>query len=366
MRNRKILLLGSLFMLFILVGCSSSSGGGDDSNSSGSIVGTITDQSSDLGAIVPIKVLVIEENPTADSTDTTNLTIVKETTISSGSSYTINEIPDGEYYVIAYKDLNGNGEIDVSDSSGPLDSAGFYGMDVGDEAQQIVISGDEELGIDFEIESQATPITIAGTVETAFSEEAVNGAVIEIYGTNDMKVAETTTDNAGLFSFASQIIDGKYYLEAVEESYLPTLSPYFEVVDGSLVWGERDNIVAEDDLFIAMLTATEAEGVGYTEGTGLIGGETAEVDATSYERIYGASVELNPSSGTIGYMDDAGVNYDLTETQSSGGAGFVIKDVSPGNYTLTASENNYSFDEYELKVEADKITIFDFVNGIVY
>ncbi|MFO7820414.1 MAG: carboxypeptidase-like regulatory domain-containing protein, partial [Halanaerobacter sp.] len=318
MGNKKILLLSALFISFLLVGCSSSSGG-DDSVSSGSIVGTITDQSSDLGAIVPIKVLVIEENPTADSTDTTNLTIVKETSISSGSSYTINEIPDGEYYAIAYKDLNGNGEIDVSDSIGPLDSAGFYGMDAGDEAQQIVISGSEEVGIDFGIESQATPITIAGTVETAFSETAINGAAIEIYGTNDLKVAETTTDSAGLFSFTDQIIDGKYYLEAAEDSYLPTLSPYFEIVDGSLVWGTRDNILAEDDLFIAMLTTTEAEGIGYTENSSMVAGETAEVDLTSYDKIYGASVELTPSSGTIGYMDDNGVDYDLTETQSSGG-----------------------------------------------
>jgi len=81
--------------------------------------------------------------------------------------------------------------------------------------------------------------------------------------------------------------------------------------------------------------------------------EAAEVKDSMGDPITDATASINPAA-TIKYLDENGEpDPGLTSTSS---AGFVlITDVSPGNYTLSISHNDHTFEPsfYNADVEAD-------------
>lgn len=374
MKKFTIVLL--VMALAIMGGCSNDggSGNGDSLVGDGKIMGTIENINTNLGAILPVHVFVIETNPD-EITDPSSIldNYIAETTVEADDatyadySYSISEVPDGEYYVVAYKDLNGNAEIDVSEA-GPLDAAGFYGMSETSETAEAVIieDGETTTGIDFIIGSTADT-NIGGNMGSVYdgmTVETIEGAEVELYGTAGIKVAESvsTTNSSGTYSFSSgTIIDGEYYLKVSKNGYLTSITPLFVQVlytdttphmtnsYWSVVSGAQDSRTEIGTGYypnVYLLTETAAADYGYTSGSALIAAGVPETVGS------GAVGILNPESGTIHYLDDTGLNIDDTLTATSSSGWFVIDGVAAGDdYTITANHDTYNFYEHKLIVE---------------
>ena len=371
-----------ILALLIIGGCSNSLIDNSGGSSDVSIMGTIENMKPNLGTILPVHVLLIEENPyEVEVFELANLTVIAETTVESNDttyetySYSFNEVPAGEYYVMAYKDLNGNGEIDVSEQ-GPIDAGGYYGLTEETEDGEIVVvsKGDTITGINFMIDSVAKTNegneqydVALGSVCDAMTEENLAGIEVEIYGTAGIKVAESViTISSGVYYFPhGTIINGEYYLKVTKDGYLTYLSPlfiqtynseeeeylletYWSVLSG--VKNYKVDVGASGNYpKIYMLSEEDAEDYGYSPDSSLIAGQVSII-------FEGAEAVLNPASGEVGYIGAEGtINYELEGTQSDGEGWFVVKDVESGDYTITAA-HDYDFYEYKLKVEKDAYT----------
>ena len=372
---RKIIVFIFLILAIAVIGgCSGNSSNGDGV---GEIIGTIDDQSN-LGETLPIYVMVIEEDPTADSTDFNSLTMISETITDSNGNYSLSEIPAGQYYVVAYKDLNGNAELNVA-SEGPIDAAGFYGLSNGnDNPEMVTVTGGETTtDIDFPLDSNAKTnfFEIQGRVFDIMTEDKLEGVEVELYGTAGIKITESVISaDDGYYTFpADSIIDGEYYLKASlnGSDYLSSVTPLVIQIseetgntppmNTSVYWSVTDDTVNDNLLIgvwdypdIGLISESFATDFGYTQGSGLIGGSIG---------ISGSQVILNPDSGNIGYIDGQTEEIDYTAVTSQG-EGFAVKDVGAGNYTITANYDMNDFYEHELKIEEDTFTFTDIITTI--
>ena len=297
------------------------------------------------------------------------MTIIAEKTVDSDDSsyetysYNLNDVPAGEYYVVAYKDLNGNGELDIT-QDGPIDAAGCFGMSEESEiAEKVVVSEDEMVtGIDFAIENvgYANFFDAVGNVIT-INEAPIEGVKIELFGTAGIKVYESIYSNeSGEFIINGNnsnnvgIVDGEYYIKASGADYLNTVTPHFVQITTenettppttsrtywSISGEENDDVIigAWELPPIMMITQTEAEYYGYT-GSSLIGGDIG---------IVGSKVIITPERGVIGYINGAEqADYDL---ESSQGNGYVIKDLEVGDYIITAEHDSSEFYNFKLTI----------------
>ena len=343
---------------------------------SGKIVGTIENMKTELGTILPVHVFVIEENPTEKNFDPANMTIIAETTVDSDDdsyetySYNLKNVPVGEYYVVAYKDLNGNGEIDVTED-GPIDAAGFFGMsEESDIAEKVDVNKDETVtGIDFSIENVGYTnfFEAVGTVST-INGDPIEGVEIELFGTAGIKVYESIYSNeSGEFSINGGhsnnigIVDGEYYIRASGTNYLTTVTPYFVQITTenettppttsrtywSISGEENDDVKigAWELPPIMMITQTEAEYYGYSTGSSIIGGDIGPA---------GSEVIITPESGVIGYINaEEQADYNL---ESSQGSGYVIKEVEAGDYAITAENDISDFYDFKLTIGEDEFS----------
>lgn len=122
--------------------------------------------------------------------------------------------------------------------------------------------------------------------------------------------------------------------------------------------GQREFDVA-GDLIIISIAKRDAiyNAVGITRDTKK--GDIAGVVVNDKDQaLVGAEVTINPSSGIVYYIDDNG-NPDLSLTKTGSSGKFIILNVTPGNYELTATLEGYTFSPtisvYEGAITADAL-----------
>ncbi len=375
---KKIIVVLLILALIVIGGCSD-----DDSENNyqgnGEILGAVENLKPDMGQILPVQIMVIEENPTKNNFDPNEMTIIAETTVENDDnsyenySYNLKDIPAGEYYIVAFKDLNGNGQIDFLED-GPLDAGGYFGKSEESEAaEKVVVSKDQTVtGLDFPINSVGYPnfFSLEGLVIN-LNEERIEGVEIELYGSAGIKVHESIVSNSqGSFKIDGEnsnsvgIVDGEYYIKASLEDadFLNTITPYFiqkttenettPPTTSKIYWSiddtENDDLLIGNWQFptITMITQKEAEDFGYTAGASLIGGDIG---------IENSEVIITPENGNIGYLNSERLpNYSLETSQ---GHGYIIKDVAAGDYNITAEHETSDFYEFKLTVAEDTFSL---------
>lgn len=343
---KKVLAVLLVIMLIGLVGCARKQNVVDNISGQGSITGTITGEEG--GPVpgsdgLPIKVLVIEEDPSSPSFDPEGIEPVAETTVTGSAdvAYMIEGVPAGTYYVVAWKDINGSGELEFNEAGDPIDAAGAFEGNEG-LAPVTVIANETLTGIDIELVSYAVASGISGTVEQYSNSVEIAGVEVTIYGSAGVELVAVTSNTSGYYEFIDMPA-GEYYLKATHPDYLNSLT-FNSYVSGII-----------DDYDITMITQSEAEGFGHTNpAMGMVGGV---LNNNSGNLLAGATVELVDSGGNpvgdVGYMINGEIDYAAISTDDSGI--FAIKDVPPGTYTLRVT-GSYTFPETTVHVEADSLT----------
>jgi hypothetical protein len=315
MKMRRLILLGILVLSLVLItacdgGLPGNGGDGDSLVGDGKIMGTIENFNAEAGQILDVHVMLLEELDVNGEIELDDL-IIAETTASSSDNYytyeySIDNIPEGEYYVAAFKDLNGNGSLDIGE--GPIDAFGFYGLpelsEIPDELEgppgnpePVVIEGDETVTeIDFPAFSVAltTIEDFNGVVYNASGDPLEAEVEVELYGTAGIKLAEGIHNSTtGEYYFEDLLVPGEYYIKTSSAGLMPSITPLFYLLNDSVIsdmpadlnlflWSAFDlDVLPEDPISlmvvdndgnceclpdILMYTEGEAEYWGYESG----------------------------------------------------------------------------------------------------
>ena len=226
-RKFGIVVLSVLVVSLLFTGCDSNIGGGsDDFGGIGEISGQIT---YDNGDVQGTNVILLNENP-ENTSSYEELSIVEVKTIDNNEgTYLFDDLSSGTYFVAAYKDKNGSGELEFDEF--PLEPANIYGEDSVPEA--IVIEDTTVTGINIDLsytEGDYPQYTVEVEVRS-IEGSPLEGALVVLYGKSGEQI-ETGTTVSGLLSFGS-IFDGEYYLEVTAEDsiYREAILPYYLLRD---------------------------------------------------------------------------------------------------------------------------------------
>lgn len=279
-----------------------------------------------------------------DSTgDYSDSNVVDQVSAGDDGSYSVSGLSSGNYYIFAFDDLNQNRSYDQ-------DEPGAYY--VNEYANPNLIPVEEGItveSVDVFIDNGGQENTgIYGEVMGASNEENISGATVNIYDSNG-PVSTTTTDDYSNFEFAD-LAPGDYYLEAIYTGYETTITQWFSL-------GNEGVMVP-----IILIDSTHPLLADFKSG-GFVVGSVEEFLDSQYEPVgvSGVEIALSLTSGTVGYitldsMGEMSVDYSATATTDTGEGRFLIKEVNPGSYDISATKNGYNFPTNSLKVEDGKIT----------
>jgi len=320
---------------------------------SGSITGTVTDAE--------------DGSPVAGATVSDG---TRTTTTDASGGYVIADVPPGTYEVVASKSGYENSSVTVT-----------------------VLEGDTAVA-DLSLTWIIVPGTIAGTVTDADDGSRIAGATV----TDGTRT--TTTDAAGEYAIAD-VAPGSYEVTASKEGYesssvmVTVLEGDTAVADLSLTWIIVPGIItgtvtdAEDGSRIAGATVTAGTRITTTDASGeytigdLLPG-TYEVTA-SKEGYESSSLMVTVSerntavadlsltriiipgtiTGTVTDADDgsriAGATVtDGTRTTTTDAAGeYVVADVAPGSYEVTAGKGGYESSSLMVTVSEGDTAVAD-------
>jgi len=179
------------------------------------------------------------------------LDIVVETYAESNGNYTIEGVPTGKYYVIAYKEVNGTNElefIEIDGSMEPVEPNGVYCDNETEEPLQIEVLSENLSDIDIALSTEADRYDISINVFAPLQgeEESVTDATISLYSKSGIIIGQTQSDSNGNATF-SGIYGGHYYLEASGASlgtisFVDTKTPVYEIM-------EQDDFEGSNDLY---------------------------------------------------------------------------------------------------------------------
>lgn len=179
------------------------------------------------------------------------LDIVVETYAESNGNYTIEGVPTGKYYVIAYKEVNGTNELEFTEIDGsmePVEPNGVYCDNETEEPLQIEVLSENLSDIDIALSTEADRYDIRINVFAPLQgeEESVTDATISLYSKSGIIIGQTQSDINGNATF-SGIYGGHYYLEASGASlgtisFVDTKTPVYEIM-------EQDDFEGSNDLY---------------------------------------------------------------------------------------------------------------------
>jgi len=191
-------------------------------------------------------------------------------------------------------------------------------------------------------------LDVNGSVEDE-EESPVSGVNVSVLGLG----ISDETDPSGNFTLNDLPDYSPCVIKLSKNNYKDT---YFE---GFINSEEMDE---EIDLFILSENAynqfLNQIGITHTAGKGDIGGSVGEDDG-----IAGAVVKVYDKDGNevncdVYYMDEEG-NLDSSLTQTTSDGGFVVPNLDPGFYYITAVKNNFEFQIVGIPVFGDGITIIE-------
>lgn len=194
------------------------------------------------------------------------------------------------------------------------------------------------------------PGSITGTLSMVSGVVASNVA-IELTQSSTGTKFSTTTDINGYYSFHN-VQDGRYLLRYVKSGYvtfnIPTIvSGLHKDISGNLLTSSE-------------ITQFFGPAHPYNSQKGLVG---AYVRSGRYAGLAGASVSISPATyDALGYQI-ADYSFDWTATSTILGYA-MFYNVTPGNYTLTASRSGYTMSPVsytDVPVLAGEITQVEFI-----
>lgn len=298
--------------------------------------------------VINAKVMVVEDY----AGEFSGANVFAEVVADETGFYSVSGLTAGEYYVLAYDDLNDDG---IPDMDEPM---GIYGDEFGP-LPVTVVDGQTTDYVDIFIGVMEMPegSFIAGMVEDesqSGGEDPVGleGASVYLYDSLGTLIKQTVSGPKGEFMF-DELTDGDYYLKAEYTEHVSTLTQIYTVNPEKGVFtpivmlGTDHPLLANQDL----------------ETKGFIGGSVMDYDpmADDYTWVSGATVTLSPLSGTVAYFDLDGdqmvINEEATATTESGEGRFTVMNVDSGNYSITASDGTQSFDNVPLVVKNGKFTM---------
>ena len=335
-RKFGIVVLSVLVVSLLFTGCDSNIGGGsDDFGGIGEISGQIT---YDNGDVQGTNVILLNENP-ENTSSYEELSIVEVKTIgNSEGTYLFDDLSSGTYFVAAYKDKNGSGELEFDEF--PIEPANVYGEDGVPEA--IVVEDSTVTGINIDLsytgEDYPQYTVEVEVIDPDDGGSPIVGATVVLYGKSGEKIENGPTDLNGLLSFDS-IFDGEYYLEVTAgENYKGTILPYYLLrdMDTDEDMSVRFDVPMFTNDFINILYGSGAEDELLL---GLLG--TAPVADES--------VSLNPSVSEedIAYVLMEGTEEMIFDFSSNS---FPSEIPSEPGYMLGIKNLSSSVDEYTLSI----------------
>ncbi|MCD6221883.1 hypothetical protein J7K25_06980, partial [bacterium] len=190
-------------------------------------------------------------------------------------------------------------------------------------------------------------LDVNGSVEDE-EENAVEGVTVSIPGTNFF----TQTNETGNFTLVLPDFSPVFFRLAKNEYK----NMYFEgFIDSEEMDEEIDLFILSENAYNQFLNQI---GITHTSGKGDIAGSVGEDDG-----IAGAIVKVYAKDGNevnceVYYMDEDS-NFDTSLTQTTSDGGFVIPNLDPGFYYITAIKNGFEFQIVGTYVFGDGITIID-------
>jgi len=191
-------------------------------------------------------------------------------------------------------------------------------------------------------------LNVNGSVEDE-EENAVSGVNVSVLG---MGISDET-DPSGNFTLNNLPDKSSCVIELSKNNYKDT---YFEgFINSDEMDGEIDLFILSENAYNQFLNQI---GITHTDGKGDIAGSVGEGDG-----IAGAVVKVYDKNGDevncdVYYMDEEG-NPDSSLTQTTSDGGFVILNLAPGFYYITAVKNNFEFQIVGIPVFGDGITIIE-------
>jgi len=332
--------LSVLVVSLLFTGCDSNIGGGsDDFGGIGEISGQIT---YDNGDVQGTNVILLNENP-ENTSSYEELSIVEVRTIDNNEgTYLFDDLSSGTYFVAAYKDKNGSGELEFDEF--PLEPANIYGEDSVPEA--IVVEDSTLTGINIDLsytEGDYPQYTVELVVTDPVGENYLEDATAVLRGKSGEQIEIDTTNARGQISF-DNIFDGEYYLEiTTEDTYKGVILPYYLLrdMDTDDDMSVSFEVLMFTDDFINILYGLDAEDellLGILE------------DAT----VAGESVIMDPSisEDDIAYaLDDSAEEMIFDFNFNS----FPSEPLGEPGYILGIKNLSLSVDEYTLSINIDGV-----------
>jgi len=340
-----LFLLLSILLVFglVLTGCDSNIvgvGSGD-----GDISGQIT---YDNGDVQGTNVILLNENP-ENTSSYEELNIVELKTIDNNEgTYLFDDLTSGTYFVAAYKDKNGSGELEFDEF--PIEPANVYGEDGVPEA--IVVEDSTVTGINIDLsytgEDYPQYTVEVEVIDPDDGGSPIVGATVVLYGKSGEKIENGPTDLNGLLSFDS-IFDGEYYLEVTtEDNHRETIIPYYRLrdIDTNEDMNVSFGVPMFTDSFINTLYGSGAE------DDELFLGIIGEAPVTG-------SVSLNPSvsADDIAYVLMGGAEEMIFDFSSNS---FPSEIPSEPGYMLGIKNLYSSVDEYTLSITVGDVETISF------
>ena len=283
-KNISLFLLISILFAFglLITGCDSDIGVGSvDFGGIGELSGQIT---YDNGDVQGTNVMLLNENP-ENTSSYEELNIVEIKTIDNNEgTYIFEDLSSGTYFVAAYKDENGSGELEFNES--PLEPANVYGDEGVPESIKVEDSIVTGINIDLSYDEGDYPQYTVEVEVQLIDEGSAVGALVVLYGKSGEEIETGITDSIGQLSFEN-IFDGEYYLEVTTENYRGAILPYYLLRDIDTIEDMSVSFFVPmfTDSFINTLYGSGAEDellLGILEDAS-VAGETVTLDPTVSE-----------------------------------------------------------------------------------
>ncbi len=297
----------------------------------GSISGTVYDSST--GAALTAGTVDIYENNTG--------TFITGVPINTDGTYYAGNLADGTYDVEVF-------------------SEGFQpGMPVTVEVNVGTNAGVLDVVQDLSLSPNISTNMLDGWVYDSGTETAVSGAQVKLVNA----ALSATSDTTGWFSIEGVPFNHVDFLKFAKLGYVPQYSYFF---NSDQYWKlPHDFYILSTTEFQSYISQIESlYSITYDQTRGVIAGEVLDIDeaAGTATPISGVQVSVTytdgtaPTGHTIVYMDQNETPAGPTQTATSASGLFVIVNLPPGKYTITANNGTDTFTVPTAKVFADSVT----------
>ena len=247
------------------------------------------------------------------------------TTTNNQGEYTFSDVVPGNYTVVETQptDYANVSEVDGGDDGDNLDSSILNSIPV------IVSPGETDSGNDF-VEEQFGSVSGNVSANTDSGIENLNGVTMQLRDGSDNLVQTTTTGTDGNYSF-SDVVPGNYTVVELQPGAYSNVSEVDGLNDGGDDSDSGDNGVV-NSIPVIVNAGLEDSGNNFVEiENGSITGNVSQDndnDGDGEENLSGITITLEDSAGNV-----------LTTTTDVDG-NYLFEDVTPGDYTITQTNDD--------------------------